>query len=213
MTRLADVLVVQAVRAWLDSAPGGAAGLAGGAARRARRAGAHRDPPRAGEGLGRRLARARGRAVPLGVLGALHGARRRVRHAVRHRLAAAARAHAPADVSSEPLSAVAHRFGYQSEAAFSRAFKRTFGVPPGLGASARRAWTGGPCAARRPEPPSPTSGWSAECTARRDRGSGARSSVRTHALALNPRSRRQPSGQRSPRRVGVRWRLGFGRRP
>jgi AraC-like DNA-binding protein len=26
---------------------------------------------------------------------------------------------------------VAHRFGYASEAAFSRAFSRTFGVPPG----------------------------------------------------------------------------------
>ncbi len=31
----------------------------------------------------------------------------------------------------EPLSAVAHRFGYQSETAFCRAFKRTFGVSPG----------------------------------------------------------------------------------
>lgn len=33
--------------------------------------------------------------------------------------------------TAEPLSAVARRFGYQSEAAFCRAFKRTFGVPPG----------------------------------------------------------------------------------
>ncbi|GAA3167706.1 helix-turn-helix domain-containing protein [Nonomuraea salmonea] len=31
----------------------------------------------------------------------------------------------------EPLSAVAHRFGYRSETAFCRAFKRAFGVSPG----------------------------------------------------------------------------------
>ena len=33
--------------------------------------------------------------------------------------------------TSEPLSAIAGSVGYQSEAAFSRAFKRVFGVPPG----------------------------------------------------------------------------------
>ena len=32
---------------------------------------------------------------------------------------------------SEPLATVAGRLGYQSEAAFCRAFKRMFGVPPG----------------------------------------------------------------------------------
>ena len=32
---------------------------------------------------------------------------------------------------SEPLSVLAERLGYQSEAAFCRAFKRMFGVPPG----------------------------------------------------------------------------------
>ena len=33
--------------------------------------------------------------------------------------------------TTEPLSVLASRFGYQSEAAFCRAFKRFFGVPPG----------------------------------------------------------------------------------
>jgi AraC-like DNA-binding protein len=33
--------------------------------------------------------------------------------------------------TSDPLAVFADRFGYQSEAAFSRAFKRMFGVSPG----------------------------------------------------------------------------------
>ncbi len=33
--------------------------------------------------------------------------------------------------TSDSLAVLAERFGYQSEAAFSRAFKRIFGVPPG----------------------------------------------------------------------------------
>ena len=33
--------------------------------------------------------------------------------------------------TSDSLSVLADRLGYQSEAAFSRAFKRVFGVPPG----------------------------------------------------------------------------------
>lgn len=32
---------------------------------------------------------------------------------------------------SESLATLAHQVGYQSEAAFCRAFKREFGVPPG----------------------------------------------------------------------------------
>ena len=32
---------------------------------------------------------------------------------------------------SEPISVLAERLGYRSEAAFCRAFKRIFGVPPG----------------------------------------------------------------------------------
>jgi len=32
--------------------------------------------------------------------------------------------------SGEPLTRVAERSGYESEAAFNRAFKREFGIPP-----------------------------------------------------------------------------------
>ena len=38
----------------------------------------------------------------------------------------------------QPLVSLAERFGYQSEAAFGRAFRRAFGVSPG---SLRRAAT------------------------------------------------------------------------
>ena len=40
-------------------------------------------------------------------------------------------AHAHLQRSTEPLGRVAERFGYQSEPAFCRAFKRVFGVSPG----------------------------------------------------------------------------------
>ena len=33
--------------------------------------------------------------------------------------------------TADPLSVIAERLGYQSEAAFCRAFKRLFGAPPG----------------------------------------------------------------------------------
>jgi AraC-like DNA-binding protein len=33
--------------------------------------------------------------------------------------------------TSDPLARIAERIGYESEAAFCRAFKRMFGVPPG----------------------------------------------------------------------------------
>ncbi len=46
--------------------------------------------------------------------------------------------------TSEPLAAHAGRLGYQSEAAFCRAFKRVFGVPPG---SVRHADAARPLAA------------------------------------------------------------------
>ncbi|MEJ2416539.1 MAG: AraC family transcriptional regulator, partial [Exilibacterium sp.] len=40
-------------------------------------------------------------------------------------------ARAQLEETSDGLSILASRFGYQSEAAFSKAFKREFGVPPG----------------------------------------------------------------------------------
>ena len=40
-------------------------------------------------------------------------------------------AHRRLQETSEPLSVLAAEVGYQSEAAFCRAFKREFGMPPG----------------------------------------------------------------------------------
>lgn len=51
-----------------------------------------------------------------------------VRHLTRIRMQAAARLVVTTD---EGLAAIAERVGYRSEFAFNRAFKRTFGVPPG----------------------------------------------------------------------------------
>ena len=66
ITRLADMLVVQAIRAWMETDPA-AHGLAGGAAGRPDRAGPVPDPWRPGSGLDGRFPGARAGHVPLGV--------------------------------------------------------------------------------------------------------------------------------------------------
>jgi len=45
--------------------------------------------------------------------------------------------------SREPIAAIAAQFGYQSESAFSRAYRRRFGAPPGSARRARNARTTG----------------------------------------------------------------------
>ena len=52
-------------------------------------------------------------------------------------------AHERARATDEPLAALASHVGYQSEAAFCRAFKRMFGVSPGSLRTAHR-WRGNP---------------------------------------------------------------------
>ena len=130
LTRLADVLVVQAVRAWLESAPEARVGWL--AALRDEHVGRaliaiHR-APEADWGVDS-LAR------EVGMSRSAFSARFTdlvgepvMRYVTDWRLQLA-RTHL--QTSSDPLSAVAHRFGYQSEAAFSRAFTRRFGVRPG----------------------------------------------------------------------------------
>jgi AraC-like DNA-binding protein len=130
LTRLADVLVIQAIRAWLAEAPEARQGWLA----------ALRD-----EQVGRALAaihRAPGRDWSLVSLAREAGMSRSafaerfttlvgepaMRYLGDWRMLSA-RTHLGA--SDEPLSAVAHRFGYRSEAAFGRAFKRAFGVSPG----------------------------------------------------------------------------------
>ncbi|MFE6286066.1 AraC family transcriptional regulator [Streptomyces sp. NPDC057877] len=130
ITRLADVLVIQAIRSWLDSAPearqGWLAALRDEHIGRAL-ASIHRAPERewsvsslAGEaGMSRSAFSARftelvGEPV--------------MRYLTRWRMQLA-RTHL--QQTAEPLPAVARRFGYQSEAAFCRAFRRAFAVSPG----------------------------------------------------------------------------------
>ncbi|MCH9648682.1 MAG: AraC family transcriptional regulator [Deltaproteobacteria bacterium] len=137
ITRLADILVIQMIRSWIDSAvepkQGWLAALRDEQVGRALTS-IHRAPQRqwtvatlAQEaGMSRSAFSARftklvGEPV--------------VRYLTQWRMKLA-RVHLRE--SSEPLSTLAHRLGYQSEAAFCRAFKRMFGVPPG---SIRRGGT------------------------------------------------------------------------
>ncbi|MFC4064574.1 AraC family transcriptional regulator [Actinoplanes subglobosus] len=130
LTRLADVLVVQAIRAWLAGAPearqGWLAALRDEQVGRALAA-IHRSPGR-DWGLVS-LAREAGmsRSAFAERFTALVG-EPAMRYLADWRMQSA-RTHLRS--TTEPLSAVAHRFGYQSEAAFGRAFKRAFGVSPG----------------------------------------------------------------------------------
>ncbi|MEV0561783.1 AraC family transcriptional regulator [Dactylosporangium sp. NPDC050588] len=130
LTRLADVLVVQAIRGWLDTAPeahqGWLAALRDEHLGRALAA-MHRAPeaPWSVESLAREAAMSRSAfsARFTALLGEPV-----MQYVTQWRMQLA---HTHLQQSPEPLSQVAHRFGYASEAAFSRAFSRTFGVSPG----------------------------------------------------------------------------------
>jgi AraC-like DNA-binding protein len=140
ITRLADILVIQAIRSWLDSAPeakqGWLAALRDEQVGRALAA-IHRAPERDWSvvSLAReaRMSRSAFSARFTELVG-----ESAMRYLAEWRMQLA-RTHLRE--TSEPLSIVARRFGYQSEAALSRAFKRTFGVPPG---SVRQAATVAP---------------------------------------------------------------------
>ncbi|WP_449065042.1 AraC family transcriptional regulator [Planomonospora algeriensis] len=135
ITRLADILVIQAIRAWLDSSPEANRGWL--AALRDEQVGRallliHREPERewdvASLAQEAGMSRSAFSARFTGLVGesAMHYLARWRMQLAREHLRR----------TTEPLSAVAHRFGYRSEAAFCRAFKRAFGLSPG---SARRA--------------------------------------------------------------------------
>ena len=130
ITRLADILVIQMLRSWIDSAPEGDQGWL--AALRDRQVGRaltsiHREPERdwTVASLAREVGMSRSgfSARFTGLVG--DSAMNYLAH-WRMQLA-----HTQLLETSEPLSAISGRVGYQSEAAFSRAFKRVFGVPPG----------------------------------------------------------------------------------
>lgn len=130
MTRLADILVIQAIRSWLDAAP--EANLGWLAALRDRQVGRtlaliHRRPEHdwsvielAREaGMSRSAFAARFTEL-VGQPAAQYLAQWRL-HLARAQLLE----------SRDSVAVVARRAGYQSEAAFGRAFKQFFGMPPG----------------------------------------------------------------------------------
>lgn len=130
MTRLADILVIQAIRAWLDSAP--EANLGWLAALRDKQIGRtlalmHRQPEQ--DWSVAELAREAGmsRSAFSARFTDLVG-QSAMQYLIAWRLQLARSQLLETRVS---VGAVALRAGYQSEAAFCRAFKQFFGAPPG----------------------------------------------------------------------------------
>jgi len=130
ITHLADILVIQAIRSWINSAPEAEQGWL--AALRDRQVGRalaliHSAPENdwslqslakevgmSRSGFSARFTNLVGESV--------------MRYITHWRMQLA---HAQMLDTADPLSAIAERLGYQSEVVFSRAFKRVFGVPPG----------------------------------------------------------------------------------
>ncbi len=143
ITRLADILVIQMIRSWIDSEPEPERGWL--AALRDEQVGRaltsiHREPSR--EWTVASLAEEAGmsRSAFSARFTNLVG-ESAMRYLTRWRMLLA---RTYLRETSEPISVLAGRLGYQSEAAFCRAFKRVFGVPPG---SVRRAGAPAPLVA------------------------------------------------------------------
>jgi AraC-like DNA-binding protein len=130
ITRLADILVIQMIRAWIDTAPEGQQGWLA----------ALRDPQ-----IGRALAAIHRTpehawsvaelAQDVGMSRSAFSARFTqlvgdsvMRYLTRWRLQLA---RTYLRETSDPLARIAERIGYESQAAFCRAFKRMFAAPPG----------------------------------------------------------------------------------
>lgn len=130
ITRLADVVVIQAIRSWIESGHGGDRGWL--AAMRDRQVGGalaaiHREPGRnwSVASLAREVGMSRSgfSARFTQIVG------EPVMHYLTHwRMQLAC---AQLKESGAPLAVLADRLGYRSEAAFSRAFKRVLGLSPG----------------------------------------------------------------------------------
>jgi AraC-like DNA-binding protein len=143
ITRLADVLVIQAIRAWIETAPAARTGWLGALQdQQIGRALAliHRDPARAWTvaSLARELALSRSvfaaRFTQLVDEPAMQ-------YVTRWRMQVAQNALETEDTTVGELSG---RLGYQSEAAFARAFKRVIGIPPGAVKRGRQPQSGAP---------------------------------------------------------------------
>ena len=129
VSRLCDILVIQAIRAWIERDPPRPDWLARRPPRRPPRGGDRRRPPRPAPPVDRRRPRRRGGHVPVGLRRSLHRTGRRTSHAVRLPLADVPRRRA-ARRRWGSVREAGRRVGYDSEAAFSRAFTRVLGAPP-----------------------------------------------------------------------------------
>ena len=131
ITRLADILVIQAIRSWIEQDPAAQDGLArraAGPADRTRHR-AHPSRARARPGPWRRWrprSRCRARRSPPASRSASAS-----RPCTTSRAGGCTSRRAGCGTATRHCPLVASRLGYQSEAAFSRAFKRFVGVPPG----------------------------------------------------------------------------------
>jgi AraC-like DNA-binding protein len=130
ITRLADILVIQAIRSWIDQDPGARTGWLN--ALRDQQIGRaialiHQEPAR--EWTVERLAHevAMSRSAFAARFTALAG-ETPMHYVARWRMQVAM---STLKNGSVTVSEVANQLGYQSEAAFSRAFKRFTGMPPG----------------------------------------------------------------------------------
>lgn len=130
ITHLADILIIQAIRSWIDTSPEADQGWL--AALRDRQVGQalatmHREPEKnwtvASLAKEAGMSRSGFSARFTSLVG--ESAKRYLTH-WRMQLARARLMQ-----TSDSLAVLAERLGYQSEAAFCRAFKRVFGVPPG----------------------------------------------------------------------------------
>jgi AraC-like DNA-binding protein len=130
ITRLADILVIQAIRAWIETAPDARTGWLGALqdplVGRAL-AMIHREPARSWTvaSLASELAMSRSafaaRFTELVGEPAMH-------YVTRWRMHIAL---AALETEGATVAQLADRLGYRSEAAFARAFKRVMGIPPG----------------------------------------------------------------------------------
>jgi AraC-like DNA-binding protein len=131
ITRLADLLVLQAIRSWMASDPAAQTGWLGALQdKQIGRALAliHRDPARAWTVASLAAEVAMSRSAFAGRFSARVG-EPAMQYLARWRMHLAL---ARLQEDDLPLAELASRHGYQSEAAFSRAFKRVVGVSPGL---------------------------------------------------------------------------------
>ena len=130
ITHLADILIIQAIRSWIDQAPEADQGWL--AALRDKQVGRalaaiHREPEKdwTVDSLAREVGMSRS-GFSARFTSLVGESAKRYLTQWRMQLA-----RAQLQQTSDSLSVLADRLGYQSEAAFCRAFKRVYGVPPG----------------------------------------------------------------------------------